>query len=287
MSAADSKCGFTILELLVATSVVALIVVLAARLFSGAASLTTVANKRFDADAQARALLDRMSVDFSQMVRRADVDYYVKTPAITQSGNDQIAFYSTVPGYNPATGSASPLSLVGYRINSAASSPDLHKMQRLSKGLVWNGITTATPLVFLPLTLASTWPAATDSTADPDYELIAPYTFRFEYSYLLRNGSATVTPWDVAAGRTNIDGMQDVVAISISIAVIDPRSRVLLSSAQLATLVGRMDDASSALSGGDLIAQWQAAINGSNELPRPAVSSIRLYQRWFNVGSKP
>ena len=287
MSAARSKRAFTILELLVATSVVALIVIIAARLFSGAASVTTAGNNRFDADAQARALLDRMSVDFGQMVKRPDVDYYLKTPAITQPGNDQMAFYSTVPGYYPGTGSPSPLSLVGYRINSTTSSPELHKMQRLSKGLVWNGIATATPLVFLPLTIASTWPAATDASADADYELIGPYTFRFEYSYLLRDGSPTVTPWNAAAGHTAVDGMQDVVAVSVSIAVLDPRSRGLLSGAQLQTLASRMDDASATLSGGDLIAQWQAAANGSNELPRPAVSSIRLYQRSFGVGSKP
>ena len=75
-----------------------------------------------DADSQARQLLDRMAVDFAQMVKRSDVDYYVKSSAasplrhVLQPGNDQIAFYSAVPGYYPPTGSQSPVSLVAYRV---------------------------------------------------------------------------------------------------------------------------------------------------------------------------
>ena len=38
------------------------------------------------------------------------------------TGNDQIAFYSAVPGYYPPTGSQSPVSLVAYRVNSDSTS---------------------------------------------------------------------------------------------------------------------------------------------------------------------
>ena len=51
-----------------------------------------------DADSQARQLLDRMAIDFDQMLKRSDISYYVKTGS-TQPGNDQIAFFSAVPGY--------------------------------------------------------------------------------------------------------------------------------------------------------------------------------------------
>ena len=113
------------------------------------------------------------------------------------AGNDQIAFYSAVPGYYPPTGLQSPVSLVAYRINSASGTAAFHKMERLGKGLVWNGVSlTDTPVVFMPLTISATWPAATSSSAsDPDYEVIGPQVFRFEYCYLLKaNGSLSITP---------------------------------------------------------------------------------------------
>src|SRR5215813_12097224 len=70
--------------------------------------------------------------------------------------------------------------------------------------------TTDTPVVFLPLTIASTWPSAASGGVDSDYEMIAPYVFRFEYYYLLKNGSFSVTPWDSSSGHTTVGGMQDV-----------------------------------------------------------------------------
>ena len=38
-----------------------------------------------------------------------------------------------------------------------------------------------------------------------------------------------------SAGNTAVNGMQDIAAIIVDIAVIDPKSKVLLSDAQLAT----------------------------------------------------
>ena len=66
----------------------------------------TLGNKRMDADSQARQLLDRMAIDFEQMLKRTDVSYFVKTgntqTGNPETGNDQIAFFSAVPGYNPS-----------------------------------------------------------------------------------------------------------------------------------------------------------------------------------------
>ena len=133
-------------------------------------------NKGMDADEQARALLDRVSVDFTRMVRRADVDYYLKgrPSANNQTGgssgaNDQIAFYSNVGGYAPSVaapsaGSTSPVSLVAYRVK-----PNTLRLERLGKGLVWNGDTsTNTPMVFLPVPLASPLPSPLPSPMPRD-----------------------------------------------------------------------------------------------------------------------
>ena len=101
-------------ELVVTVGVLVLLVFLATQLLKSAATVTTLGHKQMDADSQARQLLDRMAIDFAQMVKRSDVDYYVKSSAasplrrVLQPGNDQIAFYSAVPGYYPSTGYAKP-----------------------------------------------------------------------------------------------------------------------------------------------------------------------------------
>ena len=52
-----------------------------AQLLKSAVTITTLGHKQMDADSQARQLLDRMAIDFAQMVKRSDVDYYVKSIA--------------------------------------------------------------------------------------------------------------------------------------------------------------------------------------------------------------
>jgi len=216
------------------------------------------------------------------MLKRSDVDYYVKTPARVQSGNDQIAFYSEVPGYYPSNGSQSPISLISYRINTHG------KAERLGKGLLWNGVSLGnTPIVFLPRTIPANWPAATDDTGDSDYEIAAANVFRFEYFYWLTSGNFSDIPWDTAAGHTAINGMQDVAAISVAIAAIDPNSRVLLSDTQVTLLAARMNDFALSMGPGALLAQWQNALDATNDMPRPAISGIRIYQRCFQLAWKP
>ncbi|PYI91451.1 MAG: hypothetical protein DME97_14310 [Verrucomicrobia bacterium] len=270
--------GFTLAELLVAVSVLVLIVLFVSQLLNQTTTMTTLGHKRMDADAGSRQLLDRMIVDFAQIVKRTDIDYYVKSPANTEAGNDQIAFYSMVPGYYPSAGSQSPISLVAYRINTQ------NKLERMSKGLVWSAVSaTDAPIVFLPLTIASTWPAATTAAADADYESLGPQAFRFEYAYLLSDGTFSDTPWQTSAGHSSIDGMRDVVAIQVSIAAMDSKSRTLVSDAQIASLAGSMADFAPSMNPGDLFTQWQSAVDAATGLPRPAVQGIRFYERQFRV----
>jgi hypothetical protein len=274
--------AFTFVEILTSVAVLAAVVLSVTRLFSNTVMLATFVSKRMESDGQARPLLDRIGIDLAQMLKRSDVDYYVKTPHNVQRGNDQLAFYSTVPGYYPSTGSQSPLSLVSYRINTQ------YDAERLGKGLLWTGVSTgSTPLVFLPQTIAANWPAATNNTADSDYEIVAANVFRFEYFFWLTNGHLSDAPWDTGAGHDAVHGMQDVSAISVAIAAIDPKSRVLLSDIQVATIAARMNDFDPSMGPGDLLVQWQRTLDTSHDIPRSAVAGIRTYQRHFQLLRRP
>src|SRR6266496_5754009 len=160
------KAGFTLAELAVSVGVLAVLVLLFTLLLNSTASITTLGHKQMDADSQARQLLDKMAVDFAQLVKRSDLDFFAKGTVAPNSvggamtGNDQIAFYSAVPGYYPPSGSQSPVSLVAYRVNSLSGATAFNKLERLGKGLVWNGVSSVDkPVVFMPLTISATWPA--------------------------------------------------------------------------------------------------------------------------------
>jgi hypothetical protein len=271
--------GFTLAELLITVGVLVLLILLFTQLLNSAASITTLGHKRMDADSQARQLLDRMALDFAQMVKRSDVDYYLKSSANPQPGNDQIAFLSLVPGYQPAaTGAAqqSPVSLVAYRVNSA------NKFERMGMGLVWNGVSVpgAATVVFLPLTLSTISVAAVSGTTDSVYyERIAQRVFRFEYSYLLTDGTRSISPG-------NISG---VAAVIVDIAALDPNSNVLINSSQISSLIAALDDYAAGWGPGVLLSRWQAKINNPGLItwgadgppPRSALAGIRLYERYF------
>ena len=272
--------GFTLAELLVSMGVLVLLVLLFTQLLNNAASITTLGHKVIDTDSQARQLLDRMSIDFAQLVKRSDVDFFAKGTVApnsvggTMAGNDRIAFYSAVPGYYPSTSYQSPVSLVAYRMNSDSTSSSHSKLERLGKGLVWNGASlTDTPLVFMPLTISATWPAATSSSqADTAYEVIGPQVFRFEYCYLRTSGSLSITP------PPNISG---IAAFVVDIATIDPQSKVLLTNTQIGSLAGQLSDYAANMVPGQLRNNWQNTINANTTLPRPALSGVRVYERFF------
>jgi hypothetical protein len=257
------------------------------------------------------------------MLKRTDIDYYVKGPTnytghgnghgwgnrrgSGQQGSDQIAFFSQVPGYYPSSGAQSSLSLAAYRLNqSSASNPAYLKLQRMGKGLLWNGVSNLTnlnnanttyPIVFLPQTISGIanagkmWYAVVNNdnntnSNDPDYETIGPGVFRFEYYYLIKNGRLDDVPWDKFArpAQTTLTnpqsiGLTDVEAIVVAIAVIDPAGRALIDAASptsLDDLASDMPDFRSAHGRGnggtrnigDLEYSWYATLVGDpTEVP--------------------
>jgi len=164
--------GFTLVELLVSIVVLVIIVFMVAQLMTSATALTRPGNKHISTDTQARAVLDRIGLDLAQMLKRTDVDYYVKQPVnynghgnghgwgrkiqTGQQGSDQIAFFTQVPGYYPI-GAQSAISLVAYRVNQGSTTNRAWmRLERLAKGLRSNGADPGNgnnqiyPIVFSP-----------------------------------------------------------------------------------------------------------------------------------------
>jgi prepilin-type N-terminal cleavage/methylation domain-containing protein len=296
-AAALGDGGFTLAELLVSMAVLVLLFLFFTQLINSAATIVTVGNKGMDTDSQARQLLDRMAIDFDQMLKRTDVSYYVKTGGNTETGNDQIAFFSAVPGYYSQTGYNSNTSLVAYRVNADPNSASYNNLERMGKGLALNGAYTASiPLLFLDGTTSTTiqgvWPAAASSSGtDSDcsntgcYETAGPQVFRFEYYYLLSGSPSVGTANQLSAGpwsSTDTFSVKDVAAIVVAIAVIESKSKVLLRNDQIAALAGTLPDFTTGWAPGQLLVQWRAALDANaNGLPGPAISGVRVYERYF------
>jgi type II secretory pathway pseudopilin PulG len=284
----NASRGFTLVELLVSFGVLALLVFFVTSLVNSAATITTLGHKQMDADSQARQFLDRMAVDFAKMVKRNDLDFFAKGTTAPNSvggamaGNDRIAFFSQLPGYYPTgstTTTQSPVSLIAYRVNSDSTNSSLYnKLERMGKGLVWNAATADTPVVFWA-TISSNWSAATSTTAtDTAYDVVGPQVFRFEYCYLRTNGSLVITPPLDSNGCADLS---QIAAIVADMAVIDSKSKVLLTNAQITTLAAGLSDYTAGMTPGQLRSNWQTYLNGITNLPRPAISGIRLYERYF------
>ena len=270
--------GFTLIEIMVAVAVLVILILFVAQLTNSATAIARVGTKHMDADTQARTVLDRLGFDIGRMIRRNDLDYYIKGAAAYtghgnghgwgkkltggQQGSDQCAFFASVPGYYPQSSGQSPISLVAYRINQNAtnSAAPYLQLERMGKGLLWSGVVTGNPnpntiypILFLPNTISSigTWSAAVSNdngtgsgAIDADYEVIGPQVFRFEYLYLLKSGILTDVPWDQAAtpAHTSLNSWTDVQAIGVAIAVIDPGARALIPSTTLLDIASDLDD---------------------------------------------
>jgi prepilin-type N-terminal cleavage/methylation domain-containing protein len=325
--------GFTLVELLVSITVVALLVLLVAQLMNSATAITRTGHKHIDTDTQARVVLDRMALDFAQMLKRTDLDYYIKSPSGNyhknphgntvghlvpgQNGNDQIAFFSQVPGYNSTSSNSStqsPISLVAYRVNTTTN-----QLQRMGKGLLWNGVSNpnkgtnnpqyTSPMVFMPLLISDRWPNATDNTTDNDYETIGPQVFRLEYYFLLKNGTVTDVPayfWDnTKTASANLNAFADIEAIAVAIAVIDRPSLSIVSQAQLLNLTSDLPDFATAHGNGygnpnktvsSLENIWKTALElvdstgqttDGSAFPPAAASGVRIYSRFFDLKTLP
>jgi prepilin-type N-terminal cleavage/methylation domain-containing protein len=273
-NARRARHAFTLLELLISVAVIAILIFMVAQLMNSASGITRSGHKRISADTQARVVFDRMALDFAQMLKRTDVDYYVKGPTnynghgnghawgrpiqTGQQGSDQIAFYSGVLGYNQSSGSPSPLSVVAYRVNqSTSTNPAYLKLERMGKRLIWNDAppngnnpNAPIPIAFLPVTISTMASAAISaSSTDSTYETIGQGVFRFEYYYLLKNGQLTDIPWDRTARPTQTTltnpvsiGLTDVESIGVAIAVVDSTGRALIDAANANSLFNLASD---------------------------------------------
>jgi prepilin-type N-terminal cleavage/methylation domain-containing protein len=236
----NSRKAFTLMEMLAAVTVFVLLALMVSRLVSGTSMAIIAARKSMDADSQARFVFSRMAQDFNRMLKRTDVDMIFSKSQDGASGNDKndkMFFYSeVVSAYDSSLFSTNqgdpknPVSLVGYRVMPDVRNNRILQLERLGKGLTWDESVNASggSVVFLTYqsgtgavipdsTLDGHWQNAlgtpseykgADSNSESDYHVIGDQIFRFEFCFLLNDGTYSNYPVKNYNGLTaeKIDG---------------------------------------------------------------------------------
>lgn len=299
LASGKARKAFTLAEMLVAVSVVALLLVLFLQITHSATATVSGTQKRIDADRAARLVLDRLAVDIGRMIKRDDIDYSFNKV----SGNDSLAFFSETAGFYELTTEAPKYSrrrassaLVGYQAQPTSGTPTNIELRRLSRGLVWADDQSDTAMyntvVFLPVRIIGT-PGMYGNVAQlynpdsADFKVISNQVFRLEYCFLLQDGNLSVDPWIVAPPSGDPTPIKDVTAVVVAIAVLDNVSRVIVNDIR-----GLRDALPDATSGADIAGRWNNVINGKDpaspfpptSVPRLAASAVRVYQRYCYLG---
>ncbi len=244
--------AFTLIEMLVATSVLALIALFITQIISMSSNSIAANSKKLDAVADGRFALDRIGSDLAARLKRTDVP----TRFQKESFNDKIAFYAEVPGYSGTRDS----SLVEYRVPTTGSTK--YQLERGVSAIGWTG----NPEIAFQ---ASTLP----QLADADFDLISSGILRLEFCFMMDSGRI----------ETSFTDWKSVKAIIVAVAALDPASRKMLSDTDLEVIAESLPDP---LDNQTPIAAWQSEINKpgfAGDVPQKAKQGIRLFQRFYEV----
>lgn len=297
-SARSPRRAFTLLEILVAVAITALIGVLIVQLISATTTATQQSNRGIDAASQARLAFDRLNLDLSARVRRMDVDL-TASPDLA-AGSAPLLFFSEVTSAGIPSADNRGVSLVGYRIGTSPETPR-RCLLRAGAPLSWSQagfIGTSTNGLPTPLSSA---PVA---LADADFDALAPAVIHAAMGFqlypdgqpaTLQNGSQVTScrgqivysppvRRDASGQPTALVDPSRIAALIVGVVAMDPRTMERLTDSQ----VGALAAAFSLPDDGILpMAKWGPIADNASGLdpsvPLSARQSLRVFQRAFPI----
>ena len=300
--------GFTLIELMVSIVILVLIVLIMTTVVDVASKTSVTAGKAMDLESEVRLVFDRLAQDLGQAVARPDVDWNLKK---NPGASDEIGFWAQTRGY---AGNRT-LSSVNFRVGAGTNG--LPELNRAAKGLGWDDMVLGVePDPGNPKTLpqpgpddyqllgdqvfrmetcnlledgslsttyynpslknsliASRKPLVSDDSA-AGYKVGSWWTFN-QTHFVCKDATSGRAVWEKLAP------VQNVRALVVGLAVLDRRTRILLTKPQMDDLAGRLADA---VDGQDILTAWKpvsanpAALNSIHPL---ASQTVRFYQRYF------
>ncbi len=209
--------GFTLIEVLVGVTLIALMGVLIVQLVTAATRATQGSNRGIDTASQVRLVFERLDLDLAALANRQDVDFVATNPDpvnATGTAAYSLAFLTNVTSALPSSPVPTPVpslnrgvSLVSYQIGqytppsgtiTPATSPRC--LLRASKALLWTdaspfgiwrdptGAGSLSHTLPIPLLTASPAPISTfpvPTLAATDFDVVAPAVIRMVVGFQL------------------------------------------------------------------------------------------------------
>ncbi len=302
----QGAAAFTLVEILVAIVILALITLVMAAIFGGAQTLVSQSNTSMGSLDAGEAVLSQLGLDITRMVVRDDVDFdFTK-----QTGNDRLSFYARTSGFDASGNSTSyprPLSVVSYQVGTNPANASNLALQ-LNYGALqidWGVTSTSTLTAFkTSKSVSGTQTQYLDPALGGDLPLPSSYTtlanevIRFEFSCVLKvdpNGNnsppqllTTSVPTSglpvVVGGSTYIaPPIENIAGILVGIVVVDPRSRVLFPPGSDVKLSKLFADPTT--NNEDFLTLWSPSLTPANltsaGIPTKAITGIHIYQRFY------
>lgn len=217
--------AFTLVEVLATCAVLALMVLILVQITSATARTTILSNQIMDAAAQSRLAFDRIGLDLAAVVKRPDVDFYVRDPnsATANAGyskdddNTLLLFLAAINSADPTLTTSAlnrSISFIAYQVNTHTDNKGrggeaLPCLIRAGKAVPWGrpgswesgtgymGLNTnELPVRFNssdPNFVASLLPLAPAGSAANDYDIIAQGVIRMVVGFQLYPDNLPVT----------------------------------------------------------------------------------------------
>lgn len=250
------SAGFTLVELLVAMAILAVILVGTVQITGIAQGSVRWAEKKIASDSGARQLTALLERDLREMIRRPDAPFEFQL----QPGNDSLAFLATRTGYARGDASADrSASLVRYDTDPAG------RFTRACLGFGFEGEDT------VPLDPA----AALPDIPDENRQVVSDTVFRVEFEFLVDDGSAIFRQQKAPA---TLEALRGIIT---TVAVLDPQSRGVLNDGDIPKLAALFDDSRDTETPAS---DWTATVlanttRGTSGIPADVFRGVRAYEQ--------
>ncbi len=295
------SAAFTLVEILVAITILVIITVAMATIFASTQTLVTQSNTSMGSLDAGEAVLSQIGLDISRMALRDDVDFgFTKNGTDGGTGaDDSFSFYARTTGFdNSGNAVTNPrsLSVVSYRMGTDPVNPSGTALQ-LNYGALqvdWAaGGSSPFTLSQLVSGVQTQYLVGGVLPAPGFYTTLAREVIRFEYCFMLKTDPVSsnspprlLTP-DVPATVTGTAPIENVAGVLVGIVVVDPHVRTLFPAGADAKL-GKLflnPPAPSSSQIKDFLALWSPVLTPANlksaGIPVSAISGIHIYQRYY------
>ncbi len=311
--------SFTLVEIMVAVSVLALLMAIVAQIISMTSRSIRLSSQPVDASTQARLALDRIGLDLAHLVERPDVDIEIQNSSLPSQ--NLLIFLSIVPTSGLSSTSSRGVSLIAYQMNVSTDNPGPNKTGRLCLlragiPLSWNG-TGATgyfglqanglPYLFTNTAFPAPLPATTN------FDMLAQGVIRLCVGFQLYPDNNPVTLEDgtpISNSRGQLvysppvkilypnDGTTPITVLDVSrisalvvgLVAIDLKSLQMLNATQVAAIAQTFPTPSSTQNINQTpVNLWAPIANNAtsipNSVPLIAFQAVRVFQRFYPVTS--